>query len=64
MAKCGFESPADAETDELVLLEWWATGCGPCFAKFPELKELYASYQDAEFQAITVNVAETYEEWY
>lgn len=64
MAKCGFESPADAETDELVFLEWWASGCGRCFAKFPRLKELSASYQDAEFQAITVNVAETYEEWY
>ena len=44
----------DAETDELVLVEGWASGCGPCLAKFPELRELYASYPDAEFQVFTV----------
>lgn len=51
------------ETNDLVLVEWWASWCGPCIAKFPELKKLYASYQDAGFQVITINVDETYDEW-
>lgn len=51
------------ETSDVVLVEWWASWCGPCIAKFPELKKLYASYQDTGFQVISINVDETYEEW-
>ena len=51
------------ETNDVVLVEWWASWCGPCIAKFPELKKLYASYQDAGIQVITINVDETYDEW-
>lgn len=51
------------ETHDVVLVEWWASWCGPCIAKFPELKKLYASHHEAGFQVITINVDETYEEW-
>lgn len=51
------------DTSELVLVEWWASWCGPCIAKFPDLKKLYAAYREEGFQVITVNVDETIEEW-
>ena len=51
------------ETNDVVLVEWWASWCGPCIEKFPKLKKLHASYREAGFQVITLNVDETYEEW-
>lgn len=29
-----------------VLLDFWSSGCGPCHAAFPEMKELYGKYKD------------------
>lgn len=51
------------EKNEVVLVEWWASWCGPCIEKFPTLKKLHASYHEAGFQVITINVDETFEEW-
>lgn len=29
-----------------VLLDFWSVGCGPCHAAFPQMKEIYAKYND------------------
>ena len=29
-----------------ILLDFWSSGCGPCIASFPELKEVYERYAD------------------
>lgn len=51
------------ESNDVVLVEWWASWCGPCIEKFPDLKKLHATYLEAGFQVLSVNVDETYEEW-
>lgn len=44
-----------AEAD-LVLVEFWASWCAPCIAKFPTLKQLYSRYQDTGFEVLTVSL--------
>ncbi|MXZ43364.1 MAG: TlpA family protein disulfide reductase [Gammaproteobacteria bacterium] len=47
----------------LVLVEFWASWCAPCIAKFPTLKSLYAEYQDAGFEVMTVSLDTSVDDW-
>ncbi len=46
-----------------VLLEFWASWCGPCMAVVPTLKEAYAKYHDAGFEIYAVSFDYTAEKW-
>lgn len=46
-----------------VLVDFWASWCGPCIASFPKLKKLHAAFNDAGFEVITISIDETFEEW-
>ena len=48
---------------DLVLIDFWASWCGPCIAEFPELKKLHAAYTDEDFEIVGISIDSTEEEW-
>ncbi|MCY3626624.1 MAG: TlpA disulfide reductase family protein [Gammaproteobacteria bacterium] len=50
--------------NKLVLVDFWASWCGPCITSFPALKELYSTYKDRGFEIITISLDDTLIDWY
>ncbi|MEM9414912.1 MAG: redoxin domain-containing protein [Planctomycetota bacterium] len=42
----GVEVSSENLDGKVVVLDFWATWCGPCIASFPHMKELHARYND------------------
>lgn len=51
------------EKRDLVLIDFWASWCGPCIADFPELKKLYSAYTDEGFEIVGVSIDDNMEDW-
>ena len=41
---------------EVVMINFWATWCGPCLQEMPLLDELYQKYESAGFTLLGINV--------
>lgn len=51
------------EEKDIVLIDFWASWCGPCIADFPELKKLYSAYNDDGFEIVGVSIDDNMEDW-
>ena len=52
----GIKALRQNATDKTLLVNFWATWCGPCTAEFPELQKIYRMYRKRPFDLVTVAI--------
>ena len=48
---------------KVVLVDYWATWCGPCIGEFPTMKLVYDTYHKLGFEIIALSVDEDLDVW-
>ena len=46
----------DAYDDKVILIDFWASWCGPCRRSFPWMNDMHTKYQDDGLVIVAVNV--------
>ena len=45
--------------DKVILINFWATWCGPCRMEIPDFNELYEKYYDKGFEILAISISDT-----
>ncbi len=48
---------------KIVLVDFWASWCGPCRVEMPNVKEAYAKYKNKGFEIVGVSLDRNVEDW-
>ena len=51
------------QQNEIVLVEFWSSWCGPCIEAIPALKDSYSSYHKHGFEIVSVSIDDDHESW-
>ncbi len=49
--------------NKTILIDFWASWCGPCRKKYPELKKIYHKYRNNDFEVLGVSIDTNKEQW-
>jgi len=52
----GLERLARNDTDKLLVVNVWATWCGPCVAELPDFVEMHRMYRKRKFELVTISM--------
>ena len=52
-----------AEGKKYVLLDFWASWCGPCRKELPNVKKAYADYKDRGFEVVSISIDKDEAAW-
>ena len=56
-------SVVDNPKNRYVLLDFWATWCGPCVKYLPQLKEVYSKYHEKGLEIYSVSIDSSKSKW-
>ena len=46
-----------------VLIDFWASWCGPCIRELPNIKKVYEKYHEKEFEIISISLDDKKDNW-